>query len=266
MNILFIDNKSIEIKSKLKKYIYKIFGFYLQKDRNINVSCLNINLDNLNTKFLGNVVKVLFKEEKVYIILSRYLTNNIKIKEILDNNIKDKIFVTEQNNLYQNDIKYIDKYISRNSLKRKDIKILFVIDSINTSIKKKFEFFIKQYKVVDILINNKSSYGAIKSYVDNFNKEEGTTVEILDNLNSQIYNIILIFSKDYKLKYDTANLFILDYNDSDLDVESNTYLIYKNNKDKFIYLFNKFNMDISNFEKTKLGKLYIHAGRLILDK
>ena len=79
------------------------------------------------------------------------------------------------------------------------------------------------------------------------------------------YNILLVFSSIYKEYYNNSS-FILDYNNSDLDVESNTYLIYKKNEKNFKRIFSKLNMEISRYEKTKLGKLYIHASRLILDK
>ena len=174
--------------------------------------------------------------------------------------------VTEQNNLFQNDVKYINKYITKNKIEKKDVKILVVIDNIeNNFVKSKINYFLGEYKVVDIFITNNKNREKIENYVKNINENEGSSVEILDKELKKKYNILLVFSNEYK-SLNNKSSFILDYNNSDLDVESNTYLIYKNNKKEFKYIFDSLGMDISKYEKTKLGKLYIHASETILDK
>ena len=208
----------------------------------------------------------MYKNQKVYVTFSRQAEKNKNITEIINNNILNKTIVTEQNNLYENDKKYIDKYIEEKKLNKKALKVLFVIDNIKDKrTKDKIEQFLKEYKIVDIFLTNLENYSSLKEYVENLNKEEGTTIEVLDKMPKTNYNILLVFSSMHKEYYNNSS-FILDYNNSDLDIESNTYLIYKKNEKYFKNIFSKLNMEISRYEKTKLGKLYIHASRLILDK
>jgi hypothetical protein len=194
--------------------------------------------------------------------VSKSIDENIKIKEIITNGINNLIFVSNQNNLYDNDKIYIEKYIKDNNLDILNIKIIVIIDELDYLIKRKIENLILKYKFVDVFstcINNE-----IINFIEKMNNNYGTVIEILDKIPFEYYNIFLVFSKKYKV-IQTKSSFILDYNNSDLDVKSNTYLIFKNNIKYFNKIFKYFDIEISRFEKTKLGKLYIHASRLILD-
>ncbi len=268
MNILFVDTQAINNCSKFKKYLDNKFGFYLNISDDKKYGMLKISDDErkVNLSLLKYIIKYWCKKNKIYIVLSKYAEQIEYIKDLIDNAITDKIFVTEQNNLFKNDIKYIDKYIKRKKLERKDIRVLFITDSINNiEIKRKIEYFLQLYKVVDILLTDYNNYEDVKEYIDNINKKEGSAIEIVDKKRKIDYNVLLMFTNTVELKY-TKDSFILDYNNSDLDVESSTFLIYKNNKKMYDKIFNELNMDISRFKKTKLGKLYIHASRLMLDK
>lgn len=265
MNILFIDTY-YKKDNKVKNYIYNKLGFYINIFNNEKIKYLVINKKNFNKKILSFILNKMYKKQKVYIVFSKQTEKDKVITEIVNNNILDKTIVTEQNNLYKNDVKYIDKYIEKNKLNKKILTVLFVIDNIESCIvKDKVKQFLMQYKVVDILLTNKENYSDFKKFVDNLNKEEGTSIEILDKMSKRNYNILLVFSSIHKEYYNNSS-FILDYNNSDLDVESNTYLIYKKNEKYFESIFSELNMDISKYEKTKLGKLYMHASRIILDR
>ena len=205
--------------------------------------------------------KDIFKEDKNYIVLSKKINNNSIIKIL--KNYSNVTLVTSQNNLLKNDINYINNYIEKNNMNRNDIKILFVIDEINDIIISKLYYFIEKYKIIDIKLNDNQNYKNVKEIVNKINRDEGTVIDIVDKIQQKNYNIILVFSKKQKFFYND-NLYILDYNNSDLDVCSNTYLIYKKHKQQFLNLFKLIDMDISRFEKTKLGKLYIHTSGIIL--
>ena len=94
-------------------------------------------------------------------------------------------------------------------------------------------------------------------FVDELNNNLGTTIQILDKIELKYYNILLVFSQEYiNIKHNSS--FVLDYNNSNLDVKSNTYLVYINNKEKIEMLLRKLDINSQNFKCTKLGKLCIH--------
>ena len=267
MNILFIDNNFQGTKSRVKKLIYDKFGFYIENDKKNGLISLTISKNNkVNIKILKYILRSILKCEKLYVVKSKYIRKSTILDNMIKNIVDDVVFVTEQNNLYQNDSRYIDNYIREKNLKREDIKVLIVIDKLEDKIKVKINEFIEKYKIINILVTKYENLKDVKKYVQNLNKCEGTAIEVIDKLHKIEYNILLVFSQEYEDIYYNNASFILNYNDSDLDIYSNTYLIYKNNEDYFYNMFFRVNMDISRFKKTKLGKLYIHTGRLILDK
>lgn len=267
MNIIFIDNIDISLCENINKkdrYLYNIIGFYINKIKNKNIYYININNNMIDRKkfkkIFSIIIKNKFKKYKNYIVLSKSLEES-KINVLLDN-IENSILVSGQNNLYDNDKIYVDEYITKNNIDKKEIKVLLIIDKFDNLEKRKLDELLQKYKIVDIYtekyINN------LREYIEKINNKLGTVVEVIDKIENEYYNILLVFAKKYKIEK-TKSSFILDYNNSDLDVKSNTYLIYKNNKKSYDIIFKKLNMCISRFEKTKLGKLYIHASGLILD-
>lgn len=264
MNIIFIDYKNINSKSKMICYLYKKYGFWIKKYKNRKIYTIIINpKSNINNKLIIKALNHILKEEN-YIVLSKKISNDNNILKILKE-YSNAILVTEQNNLLKNDINYINSYIGKNNIDRNDVRILFIIDEINDIIISKLYYFIKKYKILDIKLNDFQNYKSVEKIVRKINQEEGTVIDIVDKIQQKNYNIILVFSKKQKFFYDDSS-YILDYNNSDLDICSNTYLIYEKYKQQFLYLFKLIDMDISRFEKTKLGKLYIHTSGIILDR
>lgn len=265
MNIIFIDNQIYSSKSKIVCYLYKRYGFWIDRYKEKNIYTLFIKESDIKINILRKVLNFILNKQNTYVVLSKVIENNKFFIDLLKE-YKNVTIVTQQNNLIKNDLIYIKKFISDNEIKKEQIKILFIIDDIDNIIISKLHYFIENYKIVDILLGDFKRYSKVKKIVDQINNEEGTVIEIIDKIKQKNYNIILVFSKKQKFFYNSSNSYILDYNDSDLDICSNTYLIYKKNKEKFIELFKLIGMDISRFEKTKLGKLYIHTNGLILDK
>ncbi len=264
MNILFIDflDENYINKNKLNLKL----GFKLIKCRsNSNIYCLYIikNISKINWTLLKIIVKFKFSKKCVYIVTSKSVdASNLDLKRLLLN-INDRLLINCQNNLLANDRTYIEEYINKNCLGKNKVRILFVIDSLDKVVRKKIEEFILEYKFVDIypvkFIHN------IYDYVNNLNYKLGTVIEILDKLKEEDYNIFLVFCKKHKISQ-TSSSYILDYKNSELDVKSNTYLIYQNNRNYYDEIFENLGTNVSKFDKTKLGKLYIHASRIILDK
>lgn len=268
MNILFIDNCKLNKKNKGKNkvnIIFNKFGFCYFKIKYIfyiNIDEEKLLYNNTNLKIFIKFLKYNFKKDKVYIAMSKCLEENTKLRKIFNTYLFNPIFVSSQNNLYNNDKKYINDYLIKNNIHIKDVKVLLIVDELNKIEKIKLDEMLRKYKIVDIYMLNSSNIA--KNYVNEINNKLGSVVEVLDKIPNEYYNIFLVFSKKYRNSQNKCS-FVLDYNNSDLDIKSNTYLIFKENKKHYEKIFNQLGMDISRFEKTKLGKLYIHASELILD-
>lgn len=249
MNILFVDSSNNKLK----------FGFNIKKIKGRKIYSLKIsnNINKLVLRLIKLYFKIALKKQVTYIVISKYF------KYDLDKIDENYINVTEQNNLLLNDIKYINEYIEKEKLDKRDIKMLLIFDEFTDIIKEKLNYYIEEYKIVDVLAlrNTKELY----NYVNNLNNKTGSVIEILDKFKEEDYNILLVFSNKYKVSQSKRS-FCLDYNNSELDVKSNTYLIYQNNKNIYLKLFKDLNLDIQRFNKTKLGKLYIHTSGIMLDK
>lgn len=248
MNILFVEKCIKELK----------LGFEIKKIKCKNIYSLKIN-DNINRivlRIIALFLKFVLRKDKTYIVTSKGFKRSIKATSKYIN-------VTEQNNLLKNDVLYINEYIKKEKIAKRDVKIVLIFDDFDYKIAEKLNYFIEEYKIVDVFTDRKTP--KIYDYVNKLNNKNGSVIEILDKLNEEDYNILLVFSNKYKVSQSKRS-FCLDYNNSDLDVKSNTYLIYQNNKNIYLSLFERLNLDIKRFNKTKLGKLYIHASGIMLDK
>lgn len=273
MNIIFIDefikNEKITLKKK-DKITFNLFGFYIEKykiNKKIYIFKVIVNKDKskINLKLYKKIIdKICNKSIKNYFVFSKKCNND---KFLFTKNSHNMV-VTEQNNLATNDTKYIKKYLDKNDIPRENVKVLMIIDNINNFELDKIKYYISIYKILNIYLTNNKIKEKVENIICNINNELGTTIDLVSKINLENYNVILIFSKNYPYDNNLAfsNLFFLDYNNSDLDICSSTYKAYYKNKNEIIKLFNRLNLDISRFEKTKLGKLYIHVGRLSLDK
>lgn len=249
MNILFVCQNTNKKEKIIKKIKYK----------NCNIVCLKIDLEFLNNKLVSSLVKIAlkwhFRANKTYVVMCDEFESNIKVIKYIKSILDNIIIVTDQNNLLKNDYIYINEYINEKELKRKDIKVLVIIDKISNIEKEKIKELIKKYKVVDIYSTRQNEN--LDRFVVDLNNNLGTTIQILDKIEIKYYNILLVFSQEYiNIKHNSS--FVLDYNNSNLDVKSNTYLVYINNKEKIEMLLRKLDINSQNFKCTKLGKLCIH--------
>lgn len=249
MNILFICKKRNKKEKSITKEVF-----------NSNIAiCLKIDEEMLHNKLNAYVTKMFLKwhfgKNKTYVVICDEYEANPKIIAYIKYITQNTIIVTDQNNLLNNDYIYINDYIKEKDLKRKDIKVLVIIDRISNIEKNKIEELIEKYKVVDIYSTRQNIN--LNNYIDKLNKNYGTTIQILDKLDIKYYNILLVFSQEY-INIQHNSSFILDYNNSNLDVKSNTYLVYIKNKNEIEKLLIKLDIKNQNFKHTKLGKLCIH--------
>ena len=249
MNILFVSSK----RYSKQKTITKI------NINNNKIISLKLDLDSLNGKlivwYIKNALKWQFGNQKVYVVIEDRIDELTTINNYLTKILKDFTVINDQNNLLKRDYIYINEYILKKELKKKDIKVLLIIDKITKNEKEKIEELIQEYKIVDIYSTRQNTI--LNKYIDDLNKNLGTVIQILDKMPTKYYNILLVFSKEYiNIKHNSS--FILDYNNSDLDTKSNVYLAYKNNEKQIKEILNNLDINSHNFKYAKLGKLCIH--------
>ena len=143
MNILFIDCND-NIQNKYYKFLYDKIGFYLKQIKNKDIYFLNTKKKSYF--ILNKFIKYIFNKNKVYLTLSKEVENNIKLKQIIKTNLLNFIFVSNQNNLYDNDKLYINEYLKNNNLYISKIKVLVVTDELELLQKRKIEELIQKYK------------------------------------------------------------------------------------------------------------------------
>ena len=152
MNIIFIDNADISLTNninKLDSYLFNIFGFYIKKMNNKNIYYININDKIMSRKIFKRmfalITKNKFKKDNNYIVVSKTLDeNNINV---LLNEMPKPVFVSGQNNLYDNDEIYIDEYVNKNNIDKKEIKVLLVVDKFDHLEKEKWMNYYKNIKL-----------------------------------------------------------------------------------------------------------------------
>lgn len=257
MNILFIDY-SDKYNNRLEKNLHKYLGYFLRKYENNYYLVLNRKIKKY--KGLKVIFKALFKRKEIYVVKSKkvdYLPDMKDIRAKFKN-------ITEQNNLLVNDNIYIENFLHKIGIEKYEARVLYIIDELNDIIKEKIENAIKEYRQVDILVTRTAQYFYTLDFVTKIDEEYGTTTQTLDKLPKMDYNILLVFSnKDFNITNKSS--FILDYNNSDLDVNSNAYKFYLRNKEKIKEIFDTLDMVEENYWKTKLGKIYIYENWDTLD-
>lgn len=253
MNILFVSSiKNYDKLSIFNKLIYKLFGFCFNSKFDETRS-LMIDSKRCNKKILKLFLRHLYSNEPILVVPSKYTEGNW-YKEVLEK----PIIVSEQNNLLKNDDQYIKDYIKKNNIAINEVKVLVVIDELTDVIKEKVKELIYKYKIVDIYTKRKATYFFSLDFAQEINKELGSNINILDKDEFVHYNILLVFSHKPSSLFYSNRAYVLDYHNSDQDIGSNTFKMYLQNKEKLKNLFEMLQIDLNDFQKTKLGKLCIH--------
>ena len=174
MNILFVCKRANNKEKIIKKIYYN----------NNKIISLKIDEKAFSNKLVEYTIKMLLKwhfgTDKTYVVMSDEFESNIKAIKYIKSVLKNIIIVTDQNNLLKNDYIYINEYINEKELKRKDIKVLVIIDRISNIEKEKIKELIGKYKVVDIYSTRKNEN--LDRFVDELNNNLGTTIQILDKI------------------------------------------------------------------------------------
>lgn len=217
------------------------------------------------SKFENKIKKLIKKDNKekfVYIfskILEKdYINKEAILKYIVNSLFKNSYEIKNQNQMQENFEEYIESYLQKNNIKRENVKVLYILDGCNHTIYDNILKNINKYKYIDIsYISNKNNirYIEFKKKIDNINNELGSAIDFI-NLNYNMdYNIYLNFSSiDCSKSYNISNKnLILDWYKEENDIYNTNNIIFEKNLYKINKIFNILEIDVKNFNKTKIG-------------
>lgn len=284
MNNLFVDiyesqNKSLNLTSVTNKMLLKTFGYILKEDKLLKTktsSNIFLNLDkekvldlNKNKKAFKRSLKFLLKNKRnITVVFSRKIKNTIgledSIKKLFDQIGLDFRYIDSLNKLKTLDISYIERYMTIKKINPDRFKLLVAIDDILDFDFEKFLEYVLKYKCVDILKMqdiNKYDYKKLAKVVENINNEYGSSVQIIQKRNLQNYDFCILYTKNQKEYFKShyvlkREAYILDITNVDDDILSKEYKIYEKNKSYIETIFKRMKLDVNEFCKVDLGKLY----------
>ncbi len=284
MNNLFVDiyesqNKSLNLTSVTNKMLLKTFGYILKEDKLLKTktsSNIFLNLDkekvldlSKNKKAFKRSLKFLLKNKRnITVVFSRKIKNTIgledSIKKLFDQIGLDFRYIDSLNKLKTLDISYIERYMTVKKINPDRFKLLVAIDDILDFDFEKFLEYILKYKCVDILKMqdiNKYDYKKLAKVVENINNEYGSSVQIIQKRNLQNYDFCILYTENQKEYFKShyvlkREAYILDITNVDDDILSKEYKIYEKNKSYIETIFKRMKLDVNEFCKVDLGKLY----------
>ena len=284
MNNLFVDiyesqNKSLNLTSVTNKMLLKTFGYILKEDKLLKTktsSNIFLNLDkekvldlSKNKKAFKRSLKFLLKNKRnITVVFSRKIKNTIgledSIKKLFDEIGLDFRYIDSLNKLKTLDISYIERYMTIKKINPDRFKLLVAIDDILDFDFEKFLEYILKYKCVDILKMQditKYDYKKLAKVVENINNEYGSSVQIIQKRNLQNYDFCILYTENQKEYFKShyvlkREAYILDITNVDDDILSKEYKIYEKNKSYIETIFKRMKLDVNEFCKVDLGKLY----------
>lgn len=284
MNNLFVDiyesqNKSLNLTSVTNKMLLKTFGYILKEDKLLKTktsSNIFLNLDkekvldlSKNKKAFKRSLKFLLKNKRnITVVFSRKIKNTIgledSIKKLFNQIGLDFRYIDSLNKLKTLDISYIERYMTVKKINPDRFKLLVAIDDILDFDFEKFLEYVLKYKCVDILKMqdiNKYDYKKLAKVVENINNEYGSSVQIIQKRNLQNYDFCIIYTENQKEYFKShyvlkREAYILDITNVDDDILSKEYKIYEKNKSYIETIFKRMKLDVNEFCKVDLGKLY----------
>ena len=284
MNNLFVDiyesqNKSLNLTSVTNKMLLKTFGYILKEDKLLKTktsSNIFLNLDkekvldlSKNKKTFKRSLKFLLKNKRnITVVFSRKIKNTIgledSIKKLFDQIGLDFRYIDSLNKLKTLDISYIERYMTIKKINPDRFKLLVAIDDILDFDFEKFLEYVLKYKCVDILKMQditKYDYKKLAKVVENINNEYGSSVQIIQKRNLQNYDFCILYTENQKEYFKShyvlkREAYILDITNVDDDILSKEYKIYEKNKSYIETIFKRMKLDVNEFCKVDLGKLY----------
>ena len=252
--------KNMSLKLNIDYILDKLTS---SKTNNINFLGLNsiLKKDTLGITNLNLIFDRTFDElnESLRQDLKEYISNIIANDEI---NIKE---IISNNEMYINDVKYIEQYLNDTKTNKNKLKILIVLNDIRNYDEEKIKEYISNYKFVDILKMsniNKFEHKKIQDSIENINEEYGSAIDIIQRRNIQDYHIYIMFS-DVSEEYFNSHYILrkkskyIDMRNEDMDIYNNNILEYEKNKSYILTLTQRLNIDINKYSKNKIGSVIL---------
>ena len=252
--------KNMSLKLNIDYILDKLTS---SKTNNINFLGLNsiLKKDTLGITNLNLIFDRTFDElnESLRQDLKEYISNIIANDEI---NIKE---IISNNEMYINDVKYIEQYLNDTKTNKNKLKILIVLNDIKNYDEEKIKEYISNYKFVDILKMsniNKFEHKKIQDSIENINEEYGSAIDIIQRRNIQDYHIYIMFS-DVSEEYFNSHYILrkkskyIDMRNEDMDIYNNNILEYEKNKSYILTLTQRLNIDINKYSKNKIGSVIL---------
>lgn len=287
MNNLFIDivdiseskNEYLNLTSVTKKMLLKTFGYVLKEDKLLKTKTssnffLSLEKEKILNSSKGKIafkksLKFILKNRKnITVVFSKKIKNVIgleeAIKELLNDINLNFRYIDSLNKLKSLDLSYIERYMTIKKINPDRFKLIIAINDILDFDLEKFLEYITKYKYVDILkMQNitKNDYRKLSKIVENINNEYGSSVQILQKRNLQNYDFCILYTKNEKEYFKShyvlkRGAYILDITNVDDDILSKEYKIYEKNKSYIETTFKRMKLDVNQFCKVDLGKLY----------
>ncbi len=286
MNYFLIDVNNSKNYLQKKNILKKLKYFFIYEEvlkilDKCNVISININEKKLEKIFallssnkfyikkLGSIYSYIFKKHLLKILnCKKYLNTNINPNNncILSKSIKKNIrvynyiydilssininYIDVSNSNFENDILNIQKYIEKNNISCKEVKLLVLVNYIKNFDSSILLKYIEKYKYIDVLkVGEKSKL--LLSMVNNINKEYGTSIQVISSRNISKYNIYVnidVKSDDIEKYILSRKRYILNMQNVEED-EFNKYNIFYEKNNYIIYNI----QNISKYSKTELG-------------
>lgn len=243
-----------------------------------NIKYKNLNTDyiKINSKYINEIKENVNKKSNVFLLTLKKIRNieyKYKIKSlekilknyenqtaILSNNIYNKPYYIEyiseilsncnlkelklENTMNNNSIKIVEKYISEEVIDINKLKILWMINDLESIDITKLLEYIEKFKYLDIL--SKHTNKMMLTKILNINKEYGTAINVIKKRNIVEYNIYINFDMSDIDKNEyiyNSSKKIINIKNSDEDIFNPLYISYIKNID-----------NIRNIDKNLIGK------------
>ena len=182
------------------------------------------------------------------------------LESVLKNIFKNLYEIKTENLIFETINRHLNDYLLFKNVNVADVKILYVIENFDKKIYENIIFNINKFKCIDIayLKSDKSlEYKSLKDKIDFVNNELGSSISFVKLNCNMDYNVYFNFTNnEIKNEYliDNSSLFINCLN-NEQDSYNKYNILYNKNIYEINRIFNKLEIRIEKFDKTKIGKL-----------
>jgi len=226
---------------------------------------LRFKLKLLKAKIRGIIKKIKCDNNASYIFSKTICSYSEKYDVFVLDTILKKIFINlyeikSENLIFETINKHLNDYLLLNNINIADVRILYIIESFDNRVYDNILTNINKFKCIDIAYlknDNLFEYKNFKEKIDFINDEIGSSISFIKLNCNMDYNVYFNFTNnEIKNEYliDNSSLFI-NCLDNEQDLYNKYNIMYNKNIYEINKVFNKLEIRVEKFEKTKIGKL-----------